>query len=255
MKIAVTGKGGVGKTTVSALMARYLSKNHTVLLIDADPDMNAADLLNIPQEKRKPPIVELKELIAERTGSSPDEPASYFKLNPRVDDIPDTFCVQHDNIKLITMGTVKKGGGGCVCPENTFVRQLVSHLVLQREDFMIMDMEAGIEHLGRGTAGGVDVMIVVIEPNRTSIETAHRIYELSADIGIQNIKIIGNKIHSPEDRHFLQHTLNTHDFIGFIDYSQEMRRISIEGVGETSFEISPFSQIAEIAAQLILQYS
>ena len=182
MKLAVTGKGGVGKTTFVALLSAVLSrKGHKVLLIDADPDMNLATVIGIPHDRKVTPIVELKKLIAERTGVEERKSAPLFKMNPKVDDIPDTYCVEHNGLKLIVMGTIRKGGGGCACPENAFLKSLLSYLVVARDEWVILDMEAGIEHLGRGTAIGVDHMIVVVEPNRTSIETAYRIIKLAVN--------------------------------------------------------------------------
>ena len=116
MKIAVTGKGGVGKSTIVALMARFLKQaGREVLLIDADPDMNLAAILGVSEKVAITPIIELKELIAERTETEVGKSAGLFKFNPRVDDIPDKFCVEHEDLKLIVMGTINRGGGGCAC--------------------------------------------------------------------------------------------------------------------------------------------
>jgi len=228
MKIAVTGKGGVGKTTFVALVGSVLrNKDHTVLFIDADPDMNLATVLGIPQDVQITPIVELKELIAERTGVAVDTPAPFFKMNPKVDDIPDKYCVDYNGYKLMVMGTIKKGGGGCACPENAFLKSLLAYLVVARDEWVLLDMEAGIEHLGRGTAIGVDTMIIVVEPNRTSIETAFRIKRLSEDIRIKKIKVVGNKIQTREDIDFLVTGLHGFDIIGYLDYSDDVRQISL----------------------------
>ncbi len=228
MKIAVTGKGGVGKTTFVALVGSILSRNnHTVLFIDADPDMNLATVLGIPPDIRITPIVELKELIAERTGVTVDTPAPFFKMNPKVDDIPDNYCVDYHGYKLMVMGTIKKGGGGCACPENAFLKSLLSYLVVARNEWVLLDMEAGIEHLGRGTAIGVDTLIIVVEPNRTSIETAFRIKRLSEDIYIKSIKVVGNKVQTQDDIDFFNTQLEGFDIIGYLDYSDDVRKISL----------------------------
>ena len=149
MKIAVTGKGGVGKSTIVALMSRILREaGKTVLAIDADPDMNLATILGVPEHYEITPIIDLKELIAERTGTEVGKSAPFFTMNPKVDDIPEKYCVEYEGIKVLTMGTVTKGGGGCACPENAFLKHLLSHLVLLRKEWVLVDMEAGIEHLG-----------------------------------------------------------------------------------------------------------
>ena len=228
MKLAITGKGGVGKTSFTALFARVLKdKGNKVLLIDADPDMNLATVIGVPPENQKQPISELKELIAERTGVVPGTPAPLFKMNPKVDDIPDKYCMNYNDLKLIIMGTIKKGGGGCACPEYAFLKTLLSYLIVARDEWVLLDMEAGIEHLGRGTAIGVDHMIVVVEPNLTSVETAFRIEKLSKDIGIKNLHIVGNKIQIAEEEQFIRDNLKSMNILGFIDQSEVIKKISL----------------------------
>src|SRR3972149_10708751 len=163
MKLAVTGKGGVGKTTVVAGLARVLAeRGQKVLAIDADPASNLALALGFSKNQRLTPIAEMKELIEERTEAKPGSMGGFFKLNPRVDDLPDKYSLLKDGIRLMVMGTVQKGGGGCVCPENVMVRTLVAHLLLGRDEVVILDMEAGGEHLGRGAGrGGENIFFVV----------------------------------------------------------------------------------------------
>ena len=252
MKIAITGKGGVGKTTIVALMARILrDTGFKVLVVDADPDMNLATVLGVPPAVNITPIVELKELIAERTGTEPGKPSPFFKLNPKVDDIPDKYCIEHKGIKLITMGTIKKGGGGCACPENTFLRNLLSHLILERKEWVLLDMEAGIEHLGRGTAMGVDHMIIVTEPSKVSMETAFRIKNLSKDIGLSSLKIVGNKLRNPDERKFLKKHAKDFDFLGFIDYDEKLKNIDIKNISALETEGSSFEQMKQIVNKII----
>ncbi len=244
MKIAVTGKGGVGKSTVSALMTRVLKDTgNKVLLIDADPDMNAATILGVPGEKTITPIVELKELIAERTGTEAGKPAPFFKMNPKVDDIPEKYCLEHEGVKILVMGTVMRGGGGCACPENAFLKSLLSHLIINREEWVILDMEAGIEHLGRGTALGVDRMIIIAEPSQTSVETARRIKKLSGDIGIKKLGIIGNKIQNGDDEQFLTASLKDFEILGFIPYSDAIRKIDMGRVNAMNIDGEPLERI------------
>jgi len=252
MKIAVTGKGGVGKTTFVALLGSVLQKqNFDVLFIDADPDMNLATVLGVPKDISITPIAELKELIAERTGVEPNKPAPFFKLNPRVDDIPDTYCVNYEGFKLMVMGTIKKGGGGCACPENAFLKSLLSYLVIARDEWVLLDMEAGIEHLGRGTAIGVDHMIIVVEPNQTSIGTAYRIRHLTQDINIKSVKVVGNKIQSPEDEGFLKEELRDFDVIGWVGYSEDIKNISIGKKALSEIEGESFKDIDTIVKMLM----
>ena len=247
MKIAVTGKGGVGKSTISAILARALKDAHRrVLLIDADPDMNSASILGVPGAGDITPIIELEELIAERTGTEVGKSAPFFKLNPKVDDIPEKYWRDHEGIRLLVMGTVHRGGGGCACPENAFLKSLLSHLILNRDEWVILDMEAGIEHLGRGTAFGVDAMLVVVEPSQTSIETAHRIKQLSEDIGIRNLKIVANKLRGQEDREYLEDSLKGLEILGFIDYADEFRKINIKQATALSINGRAVEQISRL---------
>ena len=213
MKIAITGKGGVGKTSIAAGLALILKKQGSkVIAIDADPDANLATALGIPE--RPQPIAELKKIILERTG----EVGAFFKLNPKVDDIPDKFSKLHNGIRLIEMGTVKKGGAGCVCPESAFLKALLSHVFLNRDEVVIVDMEAGVEHLGRGTAQAVDKFIIVVEPNITSINTATRIKSLAENLMVKKVSVIANMIRSEKDKDFIQKNLKELKIEGFIKF-------------------------------------
>ena len=183
MKIAVSGKGGVGKTTFASLLIRaFNEQGKHVLAIDADPDANLAAALGIADADKITPISEMKELVAERTETQPGTIGGYFKLNPKVDDLPEALSARLENIKLMRLGGVKKGGAGCICPESTLLRALITHVVLARDEVVVMDMEAGIEHLGRATAQAVDKLIVVVEPGRRSIDTARNIQRLASEI-------------------------------------------------------------------------
>ena len=189
MKIAITGKGGVGKTTLAGTLARLLARDGMdVLAIDADPDMNLASALGIDEPPL--PLTEYEDLIDERAGG----PAGMFKLNPKVDDVVERFgVVGPDGVRMLVMGTVDRGGSGCMCPASSFLRALLRHVVLKESSVVIMDMEAGIEHLGRGTTRGIDLMIVVVEPGTRSLETAERIKRLGTDIGVKKFAAVINK--------------------------------------------------------------
>ena len=205
MKLAISGKGGVGKTTFAALLIRSLNRDgKRVLAIDADLDANLAAALGIADAEKITPIADMKDLVFERTGAQPGSIGGYFSLNPKVDDLPEALSAKLENIKLMRLGGVSKGGAGCICPESSLLKALVRHVVLQRDEVVVMDMEAGIEHLGRATAKAVDKLIVVVEPGRRSIDTAGHIEQLASDIKLNNIAVVGNKIRGPKDEAFLK---------------------------------------------------
>ncbi|UCD07958.1 MAG: AAA family ATPase [Dehalococcoidales bacterium] len=221
MKIAISGKGGVGKTLLTSLLSKFFSQSgYSVIAIDADPDANLAATLGFPDPDKITPISEMADLIEERTGARPGQSAPYFKLNPKVDDIPEKFAAKMDGIRLMLMGRVKRGGAGCYCPESALLQTLMSHLLLARNEIIMMDMEAGIEHLGRGTAKAVDTLIIVVEPGRRSIETAESIKGLASEIGLENLAVVGNKVRNESDRDFIKSNLPGFQFLGFIPYDQ-----------------------------------
>ena len=219
MKIAISGKGGVGKTLLSALLSETFAKaGYSVIAIVADPDANLASTLGFPHPEKLTPISELDDLIEERTGAKPGQSAPFYKLNPKVDDIPEQYSIKRDGIKLMSMGRIKRGGTGCYCPEGTLLQALLNHLLLQRDEVVVVDMEAGIEHLTRGTAKSVDKLIIVVEPGRRSIETALTINKLAHDIGLTNIAAVGNKIRDESEKEFVVSNLPGFEFLGFLPY-------------------------------------
>jgi len=206
---------------LASLLAKIFAQSgYSVIAIDADPDANLAATLGFPEPEKITPISEMADLIEERTGARPGQSAPYFKLNPKVDDIPEKFAMKMDGIRLMLMGRVKRGGAGCYCPESALLQTLMSHLLLARNEVVIMDMEAGIEHLGRGTARAVDKLIIVVEPGRRSIETATSIRGLASEIGLESLAVVGNKVRNESDREFLISNLPGFDFLGFIPYDQ-----------------------------------
>jgi CO dehydrogenase maturation factor len=239
-KIAVTGKGGVGKTTLAALLAYiFAAQGESVIAIDADPDANLASALGFPSDiiARITPIAAMEELIYERTGAQPGTTGGYFTLNPRVDDIPDHFSATYRGVRLLVLGTVKSGGAGCICPESALLRSLMTNLILFRNEVVIADMEAGIEHLGRATAQAVDAMIVVVEPGRRSLQTAETIRRLAGDLGLQNVFVVGNKIRGEQDREFIRDNLPDFRVLGFMPFSANAIRSDVEG--KAVYDVAP----------------
>jgi CO dehydrogenase maturation factor len=207
MKIAITGKGGVGKTTLTALLAQaYADLGRQVLAVDADPSPCLAGALGFPPELRAGlhPIAEMGDLIEERTGAKPGTVGGFFTLNPRVDDIPERFSVLHRGVRLLEMGSVDVGGSGCICPESAMLRTLFTHLLFRDEEMLLLDMYAGVEHLGRATVDFVDAMLVVVEPTRRSLGTAAQIKKLANDIGLLRLYLVGNKVRNSEEAAFLE---------------------------------------------------
>jgi len=206
MKLAISGKGGVGKTTLSALLAQYYAdKGRDVLAVDADPSPCLAGALGLPEDlqAKLSPIAEMDQLIEERTGAKPGTVGGFFTLNPRVDDIPERFSVSHRGVRLLEMGSVDLGGSGCICPESAMLKTLFTHLMFREDDILIIDMYAGVEHLGRATVDFVDAMIVVVEPTQRSLGTAAQIKNLAKDIGLNRLWLVGNKVRTEEENKFL----------------------------------------------------
>jgi CO dehydrogenase maturation factor len=240
MKIAVTGKGGVGKTTLTALLAyAYADRGMHVLAIDADPSPCLGQALGFPPNlvEGLTPISKMEELIYERTGAQPGSIGGYFKLNPRVDDLPDRFSAVHRGIRLLELGAVEMGGSGCICPESAVLRTLITHILLRRDELVLLDMYAGVEHLGRATADAVDAMLIVVEPTRRSLGTAAQIKDLAQDLKLPRLFLVGSKVDSEEDRRLIEAGSPGLTVLGHLPLDEAVRRADLEG--RAAYDLSP----------------
>ncbi|MGM0399647.1 MAG: AAA family ATPase [Halobacteriota archaeon] len=220
MKLAITGKGGVGKSTLAAALARSIAEERPLMAIDGDPDMNLASTLGVEQPS---PITRENDLIEDRAGSS----GGLIQMQPDVEDVLEDHSAAFGAAgRLITIGPPEGGGTGCMCPENNFIRALVTQ-ALDYDD-VVMDMEAGIEHLGRGTADDMDAMVVVIEPSRASIDTAHQIRSLANDVGIEHVFAFINRIREPAEAEMIREHLEL-PVIGTFEYDQDVAAAGLRG--------------------------
>ena len=238
MKLAITGKGGVGKTTLASTLARlYADEGRPVLAADVDPDANLGLALGMSQEEVDSivPISKMRTLVEERTGAN--EANKFFKLNPFVSDIPEKYAREVNGVKLLVMGTVDVGGSGCVCPEHVMLKALLSALTYRKDDVVIMDMEAGLEHLGRGTAANMDQFLVVVEPGARSVQTYGNVKRLAADLGVKRVRVVANKIRDDSDREFIRSRIPEADLLGFIRYNGDV--IDADRKGLSPYDCSP----------------
>lgn len=255
MKVAVAGKGGVGKTLIAGTIARLLARDgFRVLAVDGDPAMNLAYALGIPSDtaSRIIPIAENRELIEERTGAKPGSAFSILiRLTPSVEDIADKYgVVGPDSVRLLVMGTIRSGGSGCMCPANSLIRALIRHVTLMRGDAVVMDMEAGLEHLGRATVRGFDALLCVVEPGVQSIETANRIKDLANDINVKEVLAVGNKVMAEEDSAFIEESIQKIglDLICTIPFDQNI--IRADSLRKAPIDHSPSSPAIEAIRKL-----
>ena len=240
MKLAITGKGGVGKTTLAALLSQvYADQGKTVLAVDADPSPCLAGALGFPEELRSQltPISEMDALIYERTGAKPGSTGGFFTINPKVDDIPDRFSVENRNVRLIEMGSVDIGGSGCICPEGAMLKTLFTHLLFRKDEILILDMYAGVEHLGRATVDFVDAMLIVVEPTRRSLGTAAQIKTLAEDIGLRRLWLVGNKVKNVDEADFIREETPNLEVLGTLPDAQAV--LEADRLGIAVYDYAP----------------
>ena len=223
LKLAVAGKGGVGKTTIAAWLARLLAaKGKRVVAIDADPVPSLASALGIGRADEIVPINKMEQLISDRTGAPIGSMGAMFRLNPSVEDLPEKLSLEDHGVRLLVMGTIEQAGSGCACPQSVFLKALLRHLVLYEDDAVVLDMEAGVEHLGRATAMGVDVMLVVVEPGQRSVSAAVRISGFAAQLGVKRVLAVANKVRGPEDRDAISRALGDIEVAAFVDHDSRL---------------------------------
>ena len=229
VKIAIGGKGGVGKTTVCAVWAQLFAQDgFDVLAIDADPNTTLAFAFGIPSERNPEPLIKMKQLIAERTGTDREAIGAYFKLNPQVSDLPQKHWIEVNGVKLLVLGAITQAGGGCACPEGTFLKALLTHTILQRQEMVLVDLAAGVEFMGRASVQGVDAFVVVVEPGGRSIETANNVAKMARELGIKNVAAIANKITETTQTDVIQSKLKDLALLGSIPYSRSVQQADLE---------------------------
>jgi CO dehydrogenase maturation factor len=254
MKIAIGGKGGVGKTTVCSVWAQlFAAEGHDVLAIDADPSLSLGAAFGLPPAARPKPLIEMKDLIAERTGTRKDGVGAYFRLNPAVHDLPEEHWLKVANglpdlerasrgdsspgnqaglgdssVKLLVLGAVTRAGGGCACPEGAFLKALLTHTILQRDELVLVDLAAGVEFLGRASVQGIDAFVVVVEPGSRSIETAGNIAAMARELGIGVVGAVANKVIEPAQLEVIRAQLKGVDLLGSVAYSRLIQEADLK---------------------------
>jgi CO dehydrogenase maturation factor len=228
LKIAIGGKGGVGKTTVCAIWAQLFAKSgFDVLVIDADPNTTLASAFGVASEKCPEPLTRMKQLIGERTGTGKDAVGTYFRLNPKVSDLPEKYSLEVNGLKLLVLGAITQGGAGCACPEGAFLKALLTHTILQRKELVLVDLAAGVEFLGRASVQGIDAFISIVEPGGRSIQTANNINKMAKDLGINCIGTIANKITESAQVEIIRSQLKDTTLLGTLGYSHSLQEADL----------------------------
>lgn len=255
MKIAISGKGGVGKTTFSANLIRaFVNRGYHVYAVDADPDVSLGATLGLPADElaNLRPIIEMKEIVDDRTGGA----GAFFTLNPKVDDLIDDFTVREGNVSFLRMGAIKQGGTACYCKENSFLYAVLNSLLLDKNDVVVMDMSAGIEHLTRGTSRGVDMIVIVTEPTRVSVQTAKVVQKLASELGIRRVKILVNKVRTEKEKEFVRSQFTEAELLGMIPFDEAVLENAVEeesGILEGSGVMPGIDEILETILREVKQ--
>lgn len=208
------------------MIRAFAKRGFNVYAVDADPDVSLGATLGLPAQALSSlrPIIEMKKLIDERAGGG----GVFFTLNPKVDDLIDDFTIKQDKIRFLRMGAIKQGGTSCYCKENSFLYAVLGNLLLDKDDVVVLDMSAGIEHLTRGTARGVDLMIIVTEPTRVSVATAKVVQDLANELKIRNIKILVNKVRTEKEKEFVRSQFTDRELLGMIPFDEEVLENALE---------------------------
>lgn len=221
MKIAVSGKGGAGKSTVAANLLYCLYLDHVpAFAVDADPDANLGLVLGLNPEEiaALPPLSELQEVITDKNAGG----GAFVDLNPAVGDILEEYVLHMGTIRFLKMGGIKQGGSACYCKESAFLNAVLTNVLLDRPEAVVLDMSAGIEHLTRGTARGIKMMLVVVEPTRVAVTTALAVDRLASDLALPRVVFVGNKIRSEADRDYLRVSLPPERILAMLPFSEEV---------------------------------
>lgn len=252
LKIAIGGKGGVGKTTVCAIWAQLFAKSgFDVLVIDADPNTTLASAFGVASEQCPEPLTRMKELIAERTGTGKDAVGKYFRLNPKVSDLPEKYSLEVNGLKLLVLGAITQGGAGCACPEGAFLKALLTHTILQRKELVLVDLAAGVEFLGRASVQGIDAFISVVEPGGRSIETANNINKMAKDLGISCIGTIANKITEPAQVEVIKSQLKDTALLGTLRYSRSLQEADLRRTAVFGADAEATEQLKQAKNKLV----
>ena len=240
IKIAISGKGGVGKTTICAIWAQlFAEEGFDVIAVDADPDTNLCNAFGISPEQSPEPLIRMKQLIAERTGTGKEAAGAYFRLNPKISDLPEKYCLEISgySLKLLALGAVSQAGAGCACPEGAFLKAMLTHTILQRQEVVLVDLAAGVEFMGRASVQGIDALVVVVEPGSRSIETAINITRMAQKLGVKHVAGIINKVTAPQQIEAITSQLKNIIILGNIDYRPEVQDADL--CRESVYQSSP----------------
>lgn len=252
IKIAIGGKGGVGKTTVCAVLAQLFAESgFDVLAIDADPDANLASALGVASEQSPEPLINMKDLIAERTGTGKDAIGAYFKLNPKVSDLPEKYWHESNGLKLLVLGAITQAGSGCACPEGVFLKALLRHTILQRQEMVLVDLAAGVEFMGRASVQGINALILVVEPGGRSIETANNMAKMGRELGIECVAAVANKITETSQTDAITCQLQNVDLLGNLQYSRALQQADLGRASVLGADAEITNELKQVKNQLI----